>query len=207
MKIKNQIWFPVLYIFILTLVLSSILILFGLFTRKRVEDNTRIALERSVLEVLPIDLADKIPTNQVHQLYTKLIRDPDASSGKAFRYIEADSLIAYILPVQGPGFWAAIKGVIGIAVDQKTVTGISFYEQNETPGLGGEIVSQTFRRQFVGKKLGAGKAPLEIRMPAEPIDENSVHAVTGATQTSMRLSKFLNEALLTWQRAVTEKGE
>jgi len=207
MKIKDHIWFPVFYMFILTLILSTILIVFGIFTRKRVEDNTRIAFERSVLEALPIDLPHKISTSQIHQLYTQLIEDPDSSSGIALRYIEADSLIAYALPIEGPGFWATIKGIIGIAVDQKTVTGISFYEQNETPGLGGEIVNEAFRKQFIGKELSSTPMPLEIRMTAVPIDESSVHAVTGATQTSMRLSMFLNEALITWEQAVKQKGD
>ncbi|MGB3341672.1 MAG: FMN-binding protein [bacterium] len=207
MKIKDQIWFPVFYMFILTLILSTILIVFGIFTRQRVEDNTRIAFERSVLEALPIDLPDKISTSQIHQLYTQLIEDPDSSSGTALRYIEADSLTAYALPIEGPGFWATIKGIIGIAVDKKTVTGISFYEQNETPGLGGEIVNEAFRKQFIGKELSSIPRPLEIRITTVPIDENSVHAVTGATQTSMRLGIFLNEALITWQRAVKQKGD
>jgi len=207
MILRNQTWYPILYMFVLTLILSTILIVFGIFTHQRVEDNTRIAFERAVIEVLPIDLPDNISTNQVHQLYTQLIREPDSSSGTALRCIQADSFIAYALPIQGAGFWATIKGVIGIARDQKTVTGISFYEQNETPGLGGEIVNDAFRGQFVGKQLATGTVPLDIRMTTVPVDENSVHAITGATQTSMRLEEFLNAELTAWQQIITGKGK
>ena len=207
MKIKDKTWFPIAYMFILTLILSSILVIFGIFTRQRVEDNTRIAFERSVLDVIPNDLPDKISTDQIHRLYTESIKAPDSLSASAFRYIENDSLIAYIIPIEGAGFWARIKGVIGIAADQKTVTGISFYEQNETPGLGGEIVKSAFREQFVGKKLGHGATPIEIRMTTAPVDENSVHAVTGATQTSMSVGIFLNEILISWQYTIEVKEE
>jgi Na+-transporting NADH:ubiquinone oxidoreductase subunit C len=207
MKLKNQTWFPILYMFVLTLLISSILIVFGIFTRQRVEDNTRIAFERAVLEVLPIDLPVKISASQIHQLYTQLIREPDSLSGTALRYVQADSLIAYALPIEGSGFWATIKGVIGIAVDRKTVTGIYFYEQNETPGLGGEIASKAFRSQFIGKELAMSQVPLEVRITTAPVDMNAVHAITGATQTSMRLGMFLNKELIAWQQTVIKKGE
>lgn len=202
MKIKERTWFPIAYMFVLTLVLSAILIMFGVFTRQRVEDNTRIAFERAVLEALPIYLPKNISTTDIHQLYINVIKEPESSTGLALRYMKNDSLLAYALPIEGSGFWAEIKGIIGIAGDQTTVTGISFYEQNETPGLGGEIVKDVFRQQFIGKELAADNLPLEIRSTSIPLDKNSVHGVTGATQTSMRLSKFLNEELANWLKVV-----
>ena len=116
-----------------------------------------------------------------------------------------DSLIAYAVPLQGPGFWAEIRGVIGIAADTRTVTGIAFYEQNETPGLGGEIIKPSFREQFAGKQLSIERVPLEIRLQTEQLDESSVHAITGATQTSTRLAAFMNERLEAWRTAMKEK--
>jgi Na+-transporting NADH:ubiquinone oxidoreductase subunit C len=201
-KIKERVWFPVFYIFVLTFVLTAILIVFGFFTREQVKNNARIAFERAVLESIPIDLPEKISIARIHELYASLIRDPDDHSGTALRYMKNDSLIAYVLPIQGAGFWAPIKGVIGIAKDSMTITGISFYEQNETPGLGGEIVKYPFRSQFKGKILLPGPRPIEIRTAAMELDKNAVHAITGATQTSMRLESFLNEALSAWLQAI-----
>jgi Na+-transporting NADH:ubiquinone oxidoreductase subunit C len=118
------------------------------------------------------------------------------------RYFKGDSFIAYALPVEGPGFWAPIKGVIGIDADTKTITGISFYEQNETPGLGGEIVKSEFRDQFVGKKISETDVPIDMRAPTAELDESSVHAITGATQTSTRLGVFINVQLARWRELV-----
>ncbi len=199
---KDKAWFPIIYMFVVTLFFSAIIIIFGSFTRKRVEDNERISFERAVLEALPIDIGQRVSPSEIHGIYLKTMTDSTAATGGALRYMRGDSLIAYALPLEGPGFWAPIKGVIGIAADRKTITGIAFYEQNETPGLGGEIVRPGFRGQFVGKQLSDKQIPLEIRMAGAELDESSVHAITGATQTSTRLGRFMNAQLQAWQAAV-----
>jgi len=204
MNVKDKAWFPIIYMFMVTLFFSAIIIIFGSFTRKRVEDNQRIAFERAVLEALPIDISETISPSEIHDIYLETVKDSTATTGGALRYMKGDSLIAYALPLGGPGFWAPIKGVIGIAADKKTVTGIAFYEQNETPGLGGEIVKPGFRDQFDGKQLSNKEISLEIRMASAELDESSVHAITGATQTSTRLGRFMNEQLQAWQATVEE---
>jgi len=205
MKTTERVWFPVLYMFIATLFFSAILIVFGAFTNQRVRDNERIAFERAVLEALPLTIPARVSPTEIHRLYLDTIRDATSKTGGALRYMKDDSLIAYALPLDGPGFWAPIKGVIGIAADKRTITGIAFYEQNETPGLGGEIIKPEFRNQFEGKQLAVERVPLAMRLQTEPLDESSVHAITGATQTSTRLADFMNEQLRTWQATVKEK--
>ncbi len=202
MSIRDKAWYPILYMFVITLCLSAVLILFGSVTRQRVKDNERILYERAVLEALPIELSARISPAEIHKRYMNSIKDATESSAGALLYLEGDSLIAYALPIEGPGFWATIKGVIGIAADTRTLTGISFYEQNETPGLGGEIVKSEFRDQFVGKIISETDLPVEIRPASAELDESSVHAITGATQTSTRLGRFMNEQLARWRDLV-----
>ena len=199
MNIREKTWYPILYMFIITLVLSAVLIIFGSITRERVRDNERIAYERAVLRALPMDLPRRAGPAKIHNIYETSIHDPDVKSAGALRYLREDSLAAYALSLEGPGFWAPIKGVIGIAADRITITGLAFYEQNETPGLGGEIVKTDFTQQFVGKKLAAGLPYIQLRPATAALDEHSVHAITGATQTSNRLSKFMNEQLAAWR--------
>jgi Na+-transporting NADH:ubiquinone oxidoreductase subunit C len=199
MGLRGKTWFPILYMFIVTLTLSAILILFGNITRQRVTNNERIAYERAVLRALPVDLPSGAGPAQIHNIFLANITDPDEKSAGAHRYMVEDSLLAYALPFEGAGFWAPIKGVIGISRDRKTITGIAFYEQNETPGLGGEIVKTEFTRQFVGKKLAMTPPYIEFLPATATLDESSVHAITGATQTSNRLGKFMNTILGTWR--------
>jgi Na+-transporting NADH:ubiquinone oxidoreductase subunit C len=205
MALREKAWFPIFFMFVITLCLSAVIILFGSITRQRVKDNERIAYERAVLQALPIELPPRATPSQIHNVYITNIQEADASSAGALKYIKDDSLVAYALPLAGPGFWASIKGVIGIAADLRTVTGIAFYEQNETPGLGGEIVKTEFRTQFRGKKVAVKGVPLEILPATAELDENSVHAITGATQTSNRLGSFMNEQLAAWRKGMNNQ--
>lgn len=205
MPVRDRVWFPVLYMFLITLVLSAVIILFGTITRQRVRDNERIAYERAVLQALSIKLPSNAGPAQIHKIFTMSIIDATDSSGGALQYLQNDTLVAYVLPIQGPGFWAPIKGIIGIEADKSTLTGIAFYDQNETPGLGGEITKPEFTQQFAGKKLTSTGPPIQILPPTAALDENSVHAVTGATQTSTRLGRFMNEQLGQWRDRFEQK--
>ena len=117
---------------------------------------------------------------------------------------KAGQTVAYALPVSGQGFWAPIKGIIGLKADRRTITGIAFYEQNETPGLGAQITTSAFTSQFKGKVLSWGDKALNIRPPGAPLGASDVEAVTGATQTSTRLEKILNDALTEWHSKFAE---
>ncbi len=205
MSIRDKTWYPIAYMFVVTAFFTTILIFFGNFTQERVDDNARIAFERAVLEALPAGLSESASPLEIHKTYLETVKQASDSTPGVLQYMKGDSLIAYALPIQGPGFWAMIRGVVGVAADRKTITGISFYEQNETPGLGGEIVKPGFRNQFKSKKMVDQGTPIEMRMASAKIDEHSVHAVTGATQTSMRLAKFMNEKLIVWRDSMKGK--
>ena len=200
--IREKKWFPVVYMFVITFFFSSIVIGFTQLTRERVEVNQKVAFERAVLSVLPglYERGEKVSGLELHKRFAEKVSEPDKDSAGAYVLRESGKIVAYALPIEGRGFWATIKGVIGIEADRKTVTGIAFYQQNETPGLGAEIAKSEFRDQFKGKVLSLGERPLSIKRPETVLDESSVHAVTGATQTSTRLEKIINDGVKQWQK-------
>ena len=195
---REKWWFPVAYMFAVTAFFSSIVIGFAQFTSDRVEANQGLAFERAVLAVLPGLLEEGEGRLQIHKKFVERVGRPDEQIGGACRLTDAGRTVAYALPVSGQGFWAPIRGVIGIDADRRTITGIAFYEQNETPGLGAQITTIAFTSQFQGKIISSGDKPLNIRQPGAALGESDVHAVTGATQTSTRLEKILNDALTDW---------
>jgi Na+-transporting NADH:ubiquinone oxidoreductase subunit C len=105
----------------------------------------------------------------------------------------------------GPGLWAPIKGILALESDRVTIRGITFYEQEETPGLGGEIVSSGFRDQFAGKSIidESGKAGIVIKSNGGEL-VNGVDAITGATMTCDKVQSMLNEVIYT---IVKEQGQ
>jgi len=204
---REKPWFPVLYMFVITAFFSSILIGLSRFTRERVEVNQQLAVEKAVLEALPIELPPEASSLELHQTFLERIKDPSPASGGAYVLIAGDKVVAYAVPLEGKGYWDTIKGFIGIDSDMGTVTGISFYEQSETPGLGAEIAQPPFRSQFVGKRMAQGNRPLGFLPVGSVLGESEVHAITGATQTSTRVERIINEDLLSWRSGVLSRGD
>ncbi len=201
---REKKWFPILYMFIVTAFFSSIVIGVSQFTRERVLANQQRAFEQAVLAVLPGMYDARASDLELHRRFQEQISRPDEFTAGAYTIKKDGKLTAYALPISGQGFWAPIKGVIGIAADKKTITGVVFYEQKETPGLGAEITTIEFRSQFQGKIMAMGSKPLNFKRPGDILGKSEVHAVTGATQTSARLEKIINDGLKTWQQKMAE---
>ncbi|CAM3390800.1 MULTISPECIES: Na(+)-translocating NADH-quinone reductase subunit C [Yersinia] len=92
-----------------------------------------------------------------------------------------------VLPVYGSGLWSMMYAFVAIDNDGKTVRGISYYDQGETPGLGGEVENPIWRSQWVGKRLFNEQGEPAIRVVKGRADANDPYAVdglSGATLTS-----------------------
>jgi Na+-transporting NADH:ubiquinone oxidoreductase subunit C len=204
--IREKPWFPVLYMFVVTAAFSTVVIGLTRLTSERVEANERLAFEKAVLSVLPDVDQQQMSRLGLHRQFEDSIEEPDAASGGAYTALENGQIAAYVLSFSGQGFWAPIKGVIGIKPDKTTVTGIAFYEQKETPGLGAEITKQPFKSQFQDKEISSEGKPLAMKRPGETLGRSEFHAVTGATQTSVRVERIINSALKEWQDKMAGKS-
>ncbi len=197
--IRERSWYPILYMFCVTGFFSSIVIGLTAFTSDRVEANERLAFEQAVLSVIPGVEPKELSRLELHQRFVDLMEEPDEESAGAYVAQRDGRMVGYALPISGQGFWAPIRGMIGIEPDGQTITGIAFYEQNETPGLGAEITTPAFKGQFEGKEIAGSGPPFDIRRPGTALDDSAVHGVTGATQTSDRLEIIINDALRQWR--------
>ena len=91
-----------------------------------------------------------------------------------------------ILPVHGTGLWSMMYAFLAVDIDGNTVKGITYYDQGETPGLGGEIENPNWRKLWVGKKLFDvdGKPAIHIvKGTALPNDPYAIDGLSGATLT------------------------
>ena len=199
---KEKRWFAIVYMFGITAFFSSIVISFAQYTKKDIEANKQLAFETAVLNVLPITQDSNKP---IHERFQEIVKQPADDSAGAYVVRENGEIIGYALLFSGRGFWAPIKGVIGIQTDKRTITGLAFYEQNETPGLGAEITQKPFLEQFFRKKISLTDKPINIKYPGSQLGPSDVHAVTGATQTCTRVEKMINEALQKWLVEIGQK--
>ena len=203
---REKRWYAPVYMFIITAAFSSVVIGFALKTENLVAANSQLALEKAVLQVMPTLYNEAAGRLELHRVFVEQVGLPTEESGGAYVFKKDGLIQAYAVPFSGRGFWAQISGVIGVKLDRRTVTGIAFYEQSETPGLGAEIVQPPFRNQFPGRMLAGQGKPLNMKRPGEPLAENEYHAVTGATQTSTRLEKIINETLSQWRDKMEKRS-
>ncbi len=196
---KNKRWFPIAYMFVVTACFSAVIIGFAQMTEKQVKANDARAFEVAVLKVLPGLYDPNAGAVELHQRFVEQVSKPTDETAGAYTLEQDGKIAAYALPFSGQGFWAPIDGVIGIEPDKKTITNIVIYQQRETPGLGAEVAQRQFCDQFIDLTMTAGAKPVEFRRPGEPLSSGQVHAVTGATQTSIRLEKIINDALNRWR--------
>ena len=92
--------------------------------------------------------------------------------------------------------WGPIKGFLALDPKITKILGITFYEQEETPGLGGEISTPSFRNKFVGLPIRdkEGNPGIIIKSGGEEAI-NKVDGISGATMTCDKVQQMLNEAI------------
>jgi Na+-transporting NADH:ubiquinone oxidoreductase subunit C len=98
-----------------------------------------------------------------------------------------------ILPIHGKGLFSTLYGFIALKADKQTIVGLKFYEQGETPGLGGEVENPRWLALWPGKKLlnNDGKPALKL-VKSIPVNEYEVDALSGATMTTRGLQNMLD---------------
>ncbi|NOH98010.1 Na(+)-translocating NADH-quinone reductase subunit C [Vibrio sp. 99-70-13A1] len=111
-----------------------------------------------------------------------------ANTGTVYLVKDGAETSKVIIPVHGNGLWSMMYAFVAVETDGNTVSGITYYEQGETPGLGGEVENPTWRAQFVGKKLfdENHKPAIKVVKGGAPAgSEHGVDGLSGATLTSV----------------------
>ncbi len=117
---------------------------------------------------------------------------------------------SYIIPVESRGLWGKIYGYLALQNDGTTIAGFTVYKHSETPGLGGEIETRWFQKNFVGKKIvsqnnnfvsiSIAKGRASDIVPSEKLP-NYVDGISGATLTGQYLTKGLQKILSEYEPA------
>ncbi|QMV15256.1 Na(+)-translocating NADH-quinone reductase subunit C [Vibrio spartinae] len=111
-----------------------------------------------------------------------------ADYGLVYLVKQGGKIQRLILPIHGKGLWSMMYAFVAVETDGNTIDGIVYYEQGETPGLGGEVENPNWRAQFVGKKLYDENHKPAIKIVKGGAPAGSIHgvdALSGATLTSM----------------------
>ena len=185
---------------ILGTVCAFLLTLGGRLTAPRREANAKAEEVRNVLGVLGAGVPAQASAQELVEAFEQKVEESSVGGLTVFTYGETGSDEAAVaVPLSGPGLWGPVKGYLALAADMTTILGITFHQQEETPGLGGEIASSWFCAQFVDKKIrdASGRPGLRIlRGRGNALSQNEVDGITGATMTCTKVEALLNEAIM-----------
>jgi Na+-transporting NADH:ubiquinone oxidoreductase subunit C len=155
-------------------------------------------------DTLNVDLFDQRKAANDAEYRVKLDKAQDIASigaiskyGNVYLVRDGEAVSKIILPISGYGLWSTMYGFIALESDARTVSGITFYEHGETPGLGGEIDNKKWQASWDGKKVvdSQGKPVLSLVKGGVtqnmPDAEYKVDGLAGATLTSNGVSNLI----------------
>lgn len=120
-----------------------------------------------------------------------------AKIAKIYLVKNAGVIESIILPMHGYGLWSTMYGFLALEADGQTVKSINFYDQAETPGLGGEVVNPNWRALWKGKKVYSDAGEPVLKLIKGVVDLNKagsefqVDGLAGATLTSNGVSNLV----------------
>lgn len=181
---------------------SNILAVAGLETDKSIAEIFSSNIETKLVdlnsgEFAPYDAnydqraASKDPATSIALPAEQNVAKIGRRANLATIYLVSDDsgqLQRIILPVHGAGLWSTMYAFVAVKPDGNTIDAITYYEQGETPGLGGEVENPRWRSLFVGKELfdSNGMPAIKITKGQAPADsKHEVDGLSGATLTSV----------------------
>jgi Na+-transporting NADH:ubiquinone oxidoreductase subunit C len=116
--------------------------------------------------------------------------------GLAYFVLKDGQVDQLVLPVEGLGMWGTIYGFVALDRDGNTVRGLTYYDQRETPGLGGEIGNPKWQALWRGRKSYDENWEARITVikgAAGPPDQDPlrVDGLSGATVTSNAVTRLM----------------
>lgn len=97
-------------------------------------------------------------------------------------------VVGYVVPAESKGYAGAIKMIVSVTPEGKIID-FDILESKETPGLGDNAGKDPFKGQFKGKKAD------DLEVVKDKTKENNIQAMTGATISSVAVTKGIKEAV------------
>jgi Na+-transporting NADH:ubiquinone oxidoreductase subunit C len=170
------------------------------------QDNIKLRLvDLATGELVPLEKQDPKAYDQL-----RARNDPEASRaappndagiprlpkwGTVYFAMQGATIKLIVLPIEGYAMWGTVYGFIALEPDGNTVRGLTYYDQKETQGLGGEIGNPKWLALWNGRKVYDENWEPQITVikgRAGPPDKDPlrVDGLSGATITSNGISRL-----------------
>jgi len=228
---RNGNTYTVLYAAIMVILVAAILASVSMALKPRQVRNIEIEKKQSILASVNIasttENADDIYTEKIINQYV-INTKGEQVDGDAFDIdlkkehakkdgemhlpvfeCETEDGLKYILPMRGTGLWGPIWGYISLNEDMNTIFGANFDHAGETPGLGAEISTEAFEKQFVGKTIfdesGDLYSIIVAKVGQDAPAEHKVDGISGGTITSKGLEDMLRDDFTRYEEFLKKK--
>ncbi len=182
---KKGYTYTIIFMMIVAAIFTSLLATADAVAKPQIDKNKMLYQRKAIMYAfnIPTDVSDE----KVAEVFEKNILPDERNGIEAFKYVDdSGNVKGYAFPFQGSALWGRVKGYMALDPDLKDVLGITFTEQNETPGLGGRIDEAPFKEQWRGVVLPEG----DLRYGK--IGDKEIDAISGATLTSNSVIGILN---------------
>ncbi len=238
---KNSNQFTFLFSFILVVVVGVVLAVTFITLKPSYDENVKREKMQNILQAMNINVArDEAPALYEQKITDAFLVDHQGQQveGDAFNmdvlmqfknwrggeikleeklypvYVgEDEGKTLYVLPMVGTGLWGPVWGYVSVQDDGRTIYGSTFDHKGETPGLGAEISTPVFERQFKGKtftsETGEYTSITVYKGGTETKDPHGVDGISGGTITSQGVHEMLERTLAVYDRflqTVTQGG-
>lgn len=121
--------------------------------------------------------------------------------------VEKEGVKTYVIPMRGSGLWGPVYGNMALAEDLNTIVGVTFAHDGETPGLGAEITTPMFTKQFIGKKIFDDQGNFTsikvvkggAKTLPQPEQIHAVDAISGGTITSNGVGDMIKNVVKSYE--------
>jgi len=153
----------------------------GLPKQRLVDRRTGTYVERSTGEKVTLTAKqDLAGLNRIEQTLT------------AYEVHDGDQLRLLILPVRGAGYQSILHGYLALNADLNTVAALTFYQQDETPGMGARITEKQWQDLWRDKQIGSGDGVIRLRVVSGAASgSHEVDGISGATRTGNGVSNLV----------------
>lgn len=225
----NSNTYTIVYAAVMVIVVAFLLAFVNASLKSKQEENIKQDTKKQILAALNIREVE-----DVNGTYSKVVKEdrlitPDGELGEvvddkdfATSYekevkdnnrvhifvCDIDGQTKYVIPVYGVGLWGAIWGYVALNDDKNTVYGTYFSHSGETPGLGAEIATEMFQKEFEGKHtFNNGEIALSVvkNGKAKENPEFYVDGISGGTITSNGVDAMLKNSMSNYIKFLTKK--
>mgnify|MGYP000002109681 FL=1 len=145
------------------------------WTTPYIEKHAAKARESGIFEVVPeAESYEEVTKNGI----------------KFYEGYKSGQRVGVALIEEGPGFQGMIKLMVGANPANGEIYGIKILEHEETPGLGANITTDSYKSNFEGKPFGEYDV-----IKRETSDPYQVEAIAGATISSEKVTRIVEDAV------------